>query len=190
MGQLLSSARFQPVTAPAQGVGVTPIGVGIYLEPNEATSVTNVGYSFVDLAAKFGSTTGNLIQSRIAILRGKYQGDPALFGISTDLSGYDVRADFFTNDLGPGNITLPLTADEMQFLGGQGFTILLAAPVVSGITGTNIVGKLVPFGARVARTANPAARSGGSGNGAGNGGFQATGGGGGYRPPGSHPPVA
>ena len=187
---LQQSARFMPITSQVNK------GVGIFVNTNQLLSLQTIAYSFYDTANLFGSTPNNILSARVAVIEGMPTFDPATFSVLTDLTGMIVRGDFYIADLGPTALSFPGTIAEMTFDGGTGVTILLSAPVITGIANTLFIGKLFQGGARsnvhsgggvtsgaagVPTLVAPAGGGGGFSPGGGSGGGT---GGGGYRPPG------
>lgn len=124
-----------------------------------------MSYSFYDAAFKFIPSSAVAFNSRIAAIIGPFNDDINNFSVGYDLSHYVAPIDHVINDLGPGNILIASDADEALMESGLGFTILLAAPIVTGQAGCSFVGKLnatsqaiaQPIGPGLARGGNPGA---------------------------------
>jgi uncharacterized membrane protein YgcG len=163
-------------------------GLAIYVRPAQRVRIYNLGYSFQDAADVLGTVAGSRTRSRIAIVQGQYT--DLDFTLSTDLSEFNVMADFFLADLGPSVIGFSADSDDGTIIEpGPGATILLAALVVTPAQATSIVAKLFAASGRTHAQApalglppgspGTAAPSGAASGGAGGGGGYGDGGGGG-----------
>jgi hypothetical protein len=151
------SSRLLPFLTDAGGGGA------LYVLPNYPIQIVSVGYSWTDLNSKFGTTANNLLQSRIAIIRGPFGDDPDNFGAFYNLESYQKLVDFYINDLGPGYAQFPAEADETRIEPGEGVTILIAKPVVTGIAGTNMQGSVMVSSAGLQRALRANGPNGGGG---------------------------
>lgn len=189
MSGITPSARFVPVASNLNA------SAAIAIEPKLPGQVLSVTYSFADTAGKFNPVS-NGFQSRVAIIAGRFGDALANFTVAYALATGRILLDLPINDVGPTTLLIPPDAEDGVPIDTDGITVLLAAPVVSGVTGTLFVGKLqvtsrglvtktrdVRRNANNATTAATSSTSSGSNTGSGGsgGGGGATGGGGGNR---------
>lgn len=130
--------RFQPERSS------TNAAVGAFLRAKTHGQMLSVTYSFADLANVYNPAS-NPIQSRLAVIAGTFGDMLANFKPSYDLSGYRVIFDQMLNDPGPTPLLIPADAEDgVPVEIGEGVTILLAAPIVSGATGTLMIATFHP----------------------------------------------
>src|SRR5271165_5045984 len=137
---LIVASRFQQIKSPANS------GCGIFVNNgHSAIRVVRLTYSYLDTAVNYNPNT-MILQGRIAIIRGQYPADPALFVPTTDLTavGADVLLDMDLSGPGPAIFVIPPhdSPDAIRSREGDGLSILLSSAIITGGAGNQMVGKL------------------------------------------------
>lgn len=127
--------RFMPVSSALNAP------VGLRVEPKLPGQVLSVMYSFTDTANAYNPLS-NPIQSRIAIIAGRFGDVLQNFTLAYNLNSYRVLLDMAINDPGPTPLLIPPDAEDGVTIETDGVTVLLAAPIVTGATGTLFIAKL------------------------------------------------
>lgn len=135
MSGISPSARFVPVSSKVNAA------LAIAVEPKLPGQVLSATYSFLDQSGLF-NPVADAIQSRLAIIAGRFGDALANFTVAYNLNGYRVLLDHAINDVGPTALLIPPDAEDGVSIETDGVTVLLAAPIVVGVTGTLFVGKL------------------------------------------------
>lgn len=135
MSGIPNLSRFLPVSSALNAP------VALHVEPKLPGQVLSVLYGFVDTASKYNPLT-TPIQSRLAIIAGRFGDLLSNFTLAYDLSPYRVLMDAPINDPGPTPLLIPPDAEDGIAIETDGVTALLAAPIVTGVTGTLFIAKL------------------------------------------------